>query len=110
MARYGRAGRITSDFGPRCPILKLLTLRGLGIWYLIDLIMVLVGATKDKNGLPLAGYEANKKTAWIIRAIVFVLGGASSAVNAAAMSANGVLEGPGPVRRGQARSGAPHSG
>lgn len=34
-------------------ILKLITLGGFGIWYLIDLIMVLAGATRDKQGLKL---------------------------------------------------------
>lgn len=32
-------------------ILMLLTLGGLGIWVLIDLIMIAVGSFKDKNGL-----------------------------------------------------------
>ncbi|MFN4167272.1 MAG: NINE protein [Pannonibacter phragmitetus] len=34
-------------------ILMLLTLGGLGIWSLIDLIMIIVGSYKDKQGLPL---------------------------------------------------------
>jgi len=34
-------------------ILMLLTLGGLGIWALIDLIMIAVGSFKDKNGLPI---------------------------------------------------------
>ena len=32
-------------------ILMLLTLGGLGIWALIDLIMIAIGSFKDKNGL-----------------------------------------------------------
>ena len=32
-------------------ILMLLTLGGLGIWTLIDIIMIAVGSFKDKNGL-----------------------------------------------------------
>lgn len=32
-------------------ILMLLTLGGLGIWVLVDLIMIAVGSFKDKNGL-----------------------------------------------------------
>lgn len=34
-------------------ILQLVTLGGLGIWSLIDLVMIIVGSFKDKNGLPL---------------------------------------------------------
>ena len=55
-------------------IAKLVTLGGLGIWALIDFIMTLFGATKDKFGRPLAGYEKYKKTMWIIAAIGVVLG------------------------------------
>lgn len=33
-------------------ILKLITVGGFGIWWLIDLILVIAGATKDKQGLP----------------------------------------------------------
>ena len=34
-------------------ILMLITLGALGIWTLIDFIMIAVGSFKDKNGLPL---------------------------------------------------------
>ena len=34
-------------------ILQLLTLGGLGIWALIDVIMKIVGSFKDKAGLPI---------------------------------------------------------
>lgn len=54
-------------------ILKLITLGGFGVWALIDLILILVGAAKDKAGNPLAGYEENKKVAVIITIVVFVL-------------------------------------
>ena len=33
-------------------ILQLLTLGGLGIWALIDIIMIIVGSFRDKQGLP----------------------------------------------------------
>lgn len=33
-------------------VLMILTLGGLGIWVLIDLIMIIVGSFKDKQGLP----------------------------------------------------------
>ncbi|WP_157253281.1 TM2 domain-containing protein [Nonomuraea typhae] len=35
-------------------VLQLITLGGLGVWALIDFIMILVGAFKDKQGQPLA--------------------------------------------------------
>jgi TM2 domain-containing membrane protein YozV len=53
-------------------ILKLITLGGLGLWYLIDLIIVLAGAQTDKQDRPLSGYAQNKTVA-IIVSIVFVL-------------------------------------
>jgi hypothetical protein len=34
-------------------ILKLVTLGGLGIWYIIDLILVVTGRMTDSSGLPL---------------------------------------------------------
>ncbi len=34
-------------------ILKLITLGGLGVWALIDLIMIAMGKVNDVNGLPL---------------------------------------------------------
>lgn len=55
-------------------ILKLITLGGFGIWYLIDLVMTLAGAQKDKAGLPLQGYNEHRKIAWIITIAFVVLG------------------------------------
>lgn len=55
-------------------ILKLITAGGFGIWALIDLIMVLTGNTKDKQGYALQGYDQNKKTAWIVTGILIALG------------------------------------
>jgi TM2 domain-containing membrane protein YozV len=56
-------------------ILKLLTLGGLGVWVLVDLILVLVGAQRDREGLPLVGYQEHKRVAWVVTGalIVFVL-------------------------------------
>ncbi|HEX5579651.1 MAG TPA: TM2 domain-containing protein [Candidatus Limnocylindria bacterium] len=34
-------------------ILKLITLGGFGIWYIIDLILIVTGSLKDSKGLPL---------------------------------------------------------
>lgn len=47
-------------------LLKLFTIGGLGIWALIDLILVLANQTKDKQGLPLEGYQQHKKVALIV--------------------------------------------
>lgn len=55
-------------------VAKLLTLGGLGIWALVDLVLVLVGAQRDKEGRRLAGYEQYKKIAWTVTAVVIVLG------------------------------------
>ena len=34
-------------------VLQLVTLGGLGIWALIDIIMIILGSFKDKDGLPI---------------------------------------------------------
>ena len=34
-------------------ILKLVTIGGLGIWYVVDLILIATGSIRDQNGLPL---------------------------------------------------------
>lgn len=64
-------------------LLKLFTLGGLGVWALVDLILVLVGSQRDKAGLPLAGYEQNKKMAWIVTAVLVVISAVGGGVNAA---------------------------
>jgi hypothetical protein len=55
-------------------ILKLITLGGLGIWALIDLILVLANQTRDKRGLPLEGYQRHKKVALIVTGIFVLVG------------------------------------
>lgn len=55
-------------------LLKLFTLGGLGIWALIDLLMVLTGATRDASGQRLAGYDDHRKIAWIVTGAVILLG------------------------------------
>ncbi|KNC18211.1 hypothetical protein AC792_12770 [Arthrobacter sp. RIT-PI-e] len=54
-------------------VLKLITLGGLGIWALIDLIITLTGDRKDKNGLPINDTYARHKTMAIIVSIVVTL-------------------------------------
>ena len=68
-------------------VAKLLTLGGLGVWSLIDLILVLAGVTTDKNGQRLAGYDAKKKVAWIVTAVFIVLGGIGGVVIGVATAA-----------------------
>lgn len=62
-------------------ILKLFTFGGFGIWWLVDLILVLAGAQRDKAGLRLAGYEQHRKVALIVTVIVVALGMIVSAFN-----------------------------
>jgi hypothetical protein len=54
-------------------ILKLITIGGLGIWALVDLILVLSNKTRDKQGLPLEGYDRHKKVALIVTGVVILL-------------------------------------
>lgn len=55
-------------------ILKLVTLGGLGIWVLVDLVLVLTGAARDSAGRSLVGYNEHKKIAWIVTGAVILLG------------------------------------
>ncbi|WP_246468922.1 Ltp family lipoprotein [Arthrobacter ipis] len=54
-------------------VLKLVTFGGLGIWALIDLILILVNKTRDKRGLPLEGYDRHKKVALIVTGAFILL-------------------------------------
>ncbi len=54
-------------------LVKLFTFGGFGIWVLVDLILVLAGAQRDKQGRKLAGYDQHKKIAWIITAVLVLL-------------------------------------
>jgi TM2 domain-containing membrane protein YozV len=64
-------------------IAKLLTLGGLGIWALVDVIIVLTGTATDKDGQRLAGFEKRKVTAWVVTIVVIVGSALNGAVNAA---------------------------
>ena len=54
-------------------VLKLITGGGFGIWYLVDIILTLVGAQTDSLGQPLAGYDQNKTVAWIVTILLVAL-------------------------------------
>lgn len=66
-------------------LLKLFTFGGLGVWALIDLVIILSGGMTDKRRQPLAGYSKHKMLAWIVSIALIVIGaigGANSASNA----------------------------
>ncbi len=54
-------------------LVKLFTFGGFGIWVLIDLILVLAGAQRDKQDRNLAGYDQHKKISWIVTAALMAL-------------------------------------
>ena len=62
-------------------IVKLLTLGGLGIWWLIDLILTLAGLQRDKEGRLLPDYEQYRMISWIITAAAFGLWLLTSAIS-----------------------------
>jgi TM2 domain-containing membrane protein YozV len=64
-------------------LLKLVTFGGFGIWWLVDLILVLTGAQRDKQGNALVGYREHRKIALIITAAGILLSIITSSVNAA---------------------------
>ncbi|WP_167051344.1 TM2 domain-containing protein [Salinibacterium sp. ZJ77] len=69
-------------------VLKLVTFGGLGVWTLIDLVMVLMGATRDKAGNALAGYAENKKVAIIVTLVLVALSAVSGAISGAGAAAS----------------------
>jgi len=54
-------------------VLKLVTFAGFGVWWLVDLILVLAGAQRDNRGNRLAGYDAQRKVAWIVTGAILAL-------------------------------------
>lgn len=67
-------------------VLKLITCGGAGIWTLIDLLLIVFTGGRDSTGQQLAGYEKNKKAAFIVTPIVLVLGLIMAMINGAADS------------------------
>lgn len=54
-------------------VAKLLTVGGAGLWYLIDLVLVLTGNQRDRWGRPLVGGLPPRVT-WIVTGVVVLLG------------------------------------
>lgn len=69
-------------------ILKLVTFGGLGIWALIDLILILTNKMRDKQGLPLADYDKHKKIALIVTGAVILLSIIINGARAGAATSN----------------------
>lgn len=55
-------------------VLKLVTFGGLGLWAVVDLLIVLLGRQTDAQGRPLAEYERHKLVAWVVTGILIVVG------------------------------------
>jgi TM2 domain-containing membrane protein YozV len=56
-------------------VAKLLTLGGFGVWWLVDIIILLTGNTRDKNGAPLVGVTTKNKLILIgILIVLFIIG------------------------------------
>lgn len=54
-------------------VAKLLTLGGIGVWWLVDLILVLAGVARDRSGQRLAGYQKQRVIAWSVTGGLIVL-------------------------------------
>ncbi|MFC9918306.1 TM2 domain-containing protein [Agromyces binzhouensis] len=61
-------------------ILKLLTIGGFGIWWLVDLVLTLANSAKDAEGRRVIGTRQEQTIAWIVTAAVVLLGWIMSAV------------------------------
>nr|WP_157000382.1 TM2 domain-containing protein [Agromyces terreus] len=55
-------------------VAKLLTAGGFGVWTLVDLVLVLTGAQRDREGRTLSGYDEHRRLAWIVSGAVVGLG------------------------------------
>lgn len=76
-------------------ILKLITFGGLGIWYLIDLIIILTNSARDKDGDKLSGYKKNKTLAIVVTIVfffVFIGIGAASGGNQSTINIDSIQQ------------------
>ncbi|MGO2523821.1 MAG: TM2 domain-containing protein [Brevibacterium aurantiacum] len=53
--------------------LKLVSLGGLGLWWVIDLVIVMAGGLRY-DSRPLTGYDAWKEVAWIATGFLLIIG------------------------------------
>lgn len=61
-------------------ILKLLTIGGFGIWWLVDLVLTLTNAQKDGDGRRVVGTRQEQTIAWIVTAVAVLFGWVMGAV------------------------------
>lgn len=54
-------------------VLKLLSLGGLGIWLIIDIVLILIGHYTDKQGRKLVGRDENLKASIVMLCVAGVL-------------------------------------
>ncbi|KSU77965.1 TM2 domain-containing protein [Pseudarthrobacter enclensis] len=83
-------------------IAKLLTLGGLGIWTLVDIVLVLANRQTDALGLPLRGYDRHKALAFVVTGVVVVLNAVAAAVAGMVLYLAGLHASALPVPGGQA--------
>jgi len=56
-------------------VAKLLTFGGCGVWWLVDIIILLAGNTRDKNGAPLVGVTTKNKLILVgVLVVLFIIG------------------------------------
>jgi len=53
-------------------LLQLATFGGLGIWWLVDMIMILLGKFKDKKGIAIPNIAP--KLSWSVFAVAIIIG------------------------------------
>ncbi|GAA4283517.1 hypothetical protein GCM10022261_10480 [Brevibacterium daeguense] len=51
-------------------ILKLVTVGGFGLWWVIDVVLLLCNVTRDVDGRELTGYEEHKTVVFVVGGIV----------------------------------------
>ncbi len=67
-------------------IVKLITFGGLGIWWLVDLIITLTGNATDARGLKVRGKGKEPMIAWIVTGVLVLAGFVMGAANGASGS------------------------